>query len=353
MSGVEKKRFWLTLVVLAGVSGAGALYYSRVNRGLTGRTEAATKPAPAKQGPSRISCLGHIEPRDGVVTISARSLSGQPSIMRELKVHEGDWVKPGQVVAVLDSHRQLQEAVRDLNAQVVVAQSRLAIARTGARKGDLAAQQAEIARLEAALAGARINADRYAALYEKEAATVTDRDQSRLQVETTTQMLNAARSRLVGLEEVRDVDVKLAEAQVQAARANVAKAEADLEPSIVRAPFSGRVLKIHAYPGEEVGPNGVLELGHTDQMYVIGEVIESDISRVRVGQKATINSEALAETLHGEVDSIGTQVAKEDVSPTDPKSFSDGRVVEVKIRLDDSDAASRLIHGKVTAVIEP
>ncbi|HJZ95126.1 MAG TPA: hypothetical protein VKE70_01385, partial [Candidatus Solibacter sp.] len=81
--------------------------------------------------------------------------------MRELKVQEGDWVKPGQVVAVLDSHRQLQEAVRDLNAQVVVAQSRLAIARTGARKGDLAAQQAEIARLEAALAGARINADRY------------------------------------------------------------------------------------------------------------------------------------------------------------------------------------------------
>lgn len=353
MKGVGKKRFWFTLVVLAVVAGAGAFLYLRANGGLIGRSEAAATQPAAKQEPSRISCLGRIEPKDGVVSISVRSLSGQPSIMGELKVHEGDWVKAGQVVAVLDSHRQLEEGVRNLSAQVAVARSRLAIARTGARKGDLAAQQAEIARLEAALAGARINADRHEALYQKQAATVTDRDQSRLQVETTTQMLNAARSRLLSLEEVRDVDVKLAEAEVQAAMANVAKAEVDLEPSIVRAPFSGRVLRIHAYPGEEVGPKGVLELGRTDQMYVIGEVIESDVHRVRTGQKATITSEAFAQPLHGEVDSIGTQVIKEDLSPTDPSSFSDARVVEVKIRLDDSSAASRLIHGKVTAVIEP
>ena len=353
MKGVGKKRFWVILVALAVVAAAGAFLYLRANGGLPGQGEATAKPPASKQAPSRIACLGRIEPKDGVVSISVRSLSGQPSIMGELKVHEGDWVKAGQVVAILDSHRQLDEATRNLNAQVAVAQSRLAIARTGARKGDVAAQQAEIARLEAALAGARTNADRFEALYQKQAATVTERDQSRLQVETTTQMLNAARSRLLSIEEVRDVDVKLAEAEVQAAMANVAKAEVDLEPSIVRAPFNGRVLKIHAYPGEEVGPTGVLELGRTDQMYVIGEVVEADVNRVRIGQKATITSEALPQPLHGEVDSIGTQVTKEDLSPTDPSSFSDARVVEVKIRLDDSSAASRLIHGKVTAVIEP
>ena len=36
---------------------------------------------------------------------------------------------------------------------------------------------------------------------------------------------------------------------------------------------------------------------------------------------------------------------------TDPASLTDARVVEVKIRLDDSAKASRLIHGKVTVVI--
>ena len=48
---------------------------------------------------------------------------------------------------------------------------------------------------------------------------------------------------------------------------------------------------------------------------------------------------------HGKVESIGQQVAKDDMSQTDPVSLSDARVVEVKVRLDNSNTASRLIHG--------
>ena len=352
MNSVGKKSFWFFLVLLAAAAGVGAWLYVRAN-GLPGRTEAVAKPDPAIQRPAGIACLGRIEPKDGIVSISARAISGQPSIVGELKVHEGDLVKAGQVVAVLDSHRGLEETVHNLNAGVAVAQSRLAVAKTGARKGDLAAQQAEIARPEAALAATRIQADRYEQLYQKQAATVIERDQRRLDVETTSQMLNAARSRLLSLDEVRDVDVKLAEAEVQYAMANVAKAEADIEPSIVHAPFSGRVLRINASPGEEVGPKGILELARTDQMYVIAEVAESDIDRVRIGNRAKIRSEASAEPLQGAVESIGSQVTKENVEPTDPVSFSDARVVEVRIRLDESSRASHQIHGKVTALIEP
>lgn len=319
---------------------------------LPGRSEVAATPRPVTL-PTRISCLGHIEPRDGITLVSGRALAGEPSIVGELKVREGDWVQAGQVVAVLDSNRQLEEVVRNLNAQVGVAQSRLAVARTGPKQGDIAAQQADIARLEASLAGARIDADRFEQLYQKQAATVIERDQRRLAVETTTQMLNEARSRLTSMQEVRDVDVKLAEAEVQAAVAAVARAEREVEPSVIHAPFTGRVLRIHARPGEEVGPGGILEMARTNQMYVIGEVFESDISRVRAGQKATITGEALKEPLLGEVESIGSQVAKEDLAPTDPVSFSDARVIEVRIRLDNSDIASRLIHSKITAMIEP
>ncbi len=200
MKASGKKGLWFTLVFVALAGVAGFLYWRNRESSMATTEAAAAAQASARQEPAGVSCLGHIEPQDGIVSIAVRSISGQPSLVSELKVHEGDWVKPGQVVAILDSRRQFEETVRDLNAQVGVAQSRLAIAKTGARRGDVAAQQAEIARLEASLQAARVVAARYEELYGKQAATVTERDQSRLQVETTTQMLNAARNRLTSIE---------------------------------------------------------------------------------------------------------------------------------------------------------
>jgi len=69
-------------------------------------------------------------------------------------------------LAVLDCRRQLETALRDLDARVNVAQERLALVRAGAKKADLDAQRAEVARLEAALANARAEADRYEELTE-------------------------------------------------------------------------------------------------------------------------------------------------------------------------------------------
>jgi HlyD family secretion protein len=349
---LRKKGFWFTLVVLAGVAAGGAWYFMRTGGVAFGRNEAA-KPAPPNSDPQKIACLGRIEPGDGIVSVSTRGIPGQPSIIERLNVHEGDWVKTGDVVAVLDSRRQLEDAVHSLESQVKVAQNRVDVVKSGPRKGDLAAEQAAIARLEATLAGAQIDAARYDELYQKQAATVIERDQRRLQVETATQAVNEAKSRLQSLQEIRDVDVKLAEAEVDAATTAVEKARRELEASVVKAPFNGRVLTIHAHPGEEIGPRGVIEIGRTDKMYVIAEVFESDIPRVKVGQKATITSEAFSKPWSGEVESIGSQVAKGDIDQTNPVSLTDARVVDVKIRLDDSSEASRLIHGKVTAVIEP
>lgn len=349
---LRTKGFWFTLVILAGVAAGGAWYFNRTGVIAFGRSE-APKPTPVSTGPQKIACLGRIEPGDGIVAVSTRGIPGQPSIIERLSVHEGDSVKAGSVVAVLDSRRQLEDAVHSLEAQVKVAKNRVDVVRSGPRKGDLGAQQAEIARLEATLAGAKIDAARYDELYQKQAATVIERDQRRLQVETATQAVNEAKSRLQSLQEVRDVDTRLAEAEVEAATTAVEKAQRELEASVIKAPFTGRVLAIHAHPGEEIGPKGVIEIARTDDMYVIAEVFESDVPRVKVGQNATITSEAFAKPWSGVVESIGSQVAKGNIDQTNPVSLTDARVVEVKIRLTDSSEASRLIHGKVTVVIEP
>jgi len=145
------------------------------------------------------------------------------------------------------------------------------------------------------------------------------------------------------------------ELEVEVATAELQRAAAELERCRVRAPIAGRVLVVHARDGERVGPDGILELGRTDLMYAVAEVYESDIGRVRLGQRGVVTSPALPRTLHGSVDRIGLKVRKMDALGTDPAARTDARVVEVEIRLDPDDVAlaAALTNLQVEVELEP
>ena len=137
------------------------------------------------------------------------------------------------------------------------------------------------------------------------------------------------------------------------ARAQLRSAEAELARSTVRAPVDGQVLKIHARPGEKVGPQGILELGRTDEMYAIAEVYETDVRRIEVGQRARVSSPALEAPLEGVVERVGMKIGKLDALSTDPAARTDARVVEVEIRLDDSEPVKNLTNLQVEIAIAP
>jgi HlyD family secretion protein len=149
------------------------------------------------------------------------------------------------------------------------------------------------------------------------------------------------------------VDLEAARLVRDVARANLSRAEAELELSRVRAPIDGQILKVHAREGERVGPEGIVEIGETTSMYAVAEVYETDIGRVRVGQRARIVSPALESPLDGSVERIGLRIGRQDVLRTDPVADADARVVEVEIRLDDPAAAARLTNLRVDVLIEP
>jgi HlyD family secretion protein len=148
------------------------------------------------------------------------------------------------------------------------------------------------------------------------------------------------------------VDVEVAQAELEEAIKAEARARLDAETSIVEAPIDGRVVEIHAWRGEQVGPDGLVELAPAEPIYAVAEVAESDIARVRVGQRATVTGDALKAPLEGTVERISTKVLQNQIMPVDPANFSDARVVEVWIRLDDGRAAADLIHLRVDVVIK-
>jgi HlyD family secretion protein len=149
-------------------------------------------------------------------------------------------------------------------------------------------------------------------------------------------------------ESIRDA----AQLKVDVAKADLGAARFTADLDIVRAPVRGQVITVHARAGERVGPDGIAELAETHRMYAVAEVYETDIGRVRVGQRATATSPALNAALAGTVDRIAMKVGKLDVLDVDPAARVDARVVEVEVRLDDSARAAALSNLQVTVAID-
>lgn len=374
------------LAVIGAVTTGGILY--GVSRFQIAQSPA---PAPTVSVPQAqvVTALGRLEPYQEVIQLSA-PVSAEGSRVDELFVKRGDKVRQGQVVAILDSRVRLLTALEQAQQQVKVAQTRLAQVKAGAKTGEInaqtatiarievekkeetKAQQATIARLEAEVSNAQLEYQRYQKLYQEGAISTSERDSKRLTLQTVQQQLNEAqadlnriiRSRqeqvdeakatLDRIAEVRPVDVAAAQAEVDSAVVAVKQAQANLDLAYVRSPRDGQIMNVHSWAGEIVGNDGIVDIGQTDRMYVVAEVYESDIQKVRLGQMVTITSSAFAGELQGKVDEIGLEIGKKDVLDTDPTANIDSRVVEVKVRL-DSDASRRvagLTNLQVKTVIE-
>ncbi|MBD2307308.1 ABC exporter membrane fusion protein [Chroococcidiopsis sp. FACHB-1243] len=389
---LKNSRRWLVILAIAtGITSTVATVYTLSRYRLLPSSPAPTA-SPAAPITRTVTALGRLEPQ-GEAVHPATTGSIEGTRILQISVKEGDKVRAGQVLAILDTRDRRLAALKEAQEQVKVAQARLAQVKAGAKAGEINAQKATIQRMEAELQGnvtaqeatvKRLEAElsnaeteykRYQQLYRDGAISASTLDSKRLAAETALErleegratlkrvretvqaQLNEARATLTRITEIRPTDVQTAQAEVNQASAAVEKAKVDLELAYVRSPRDGRVLKIHTRAGEVVSNQGegILKLGQTDRMYVVAEVYETDIGKVRLGQRATITSDAFAEKLQGTVDQIGWEVGKQDVLNTDPAAATDVRVVEVKIRLDSvaSRRVAALNNLQVTVELEP
>jgi len=336
-----------------------------------------------------VTALGRLEPRGTAIALSAPT-SSQGNRVERLLVQEGDRIQAGQVIAILDSHDQRKAALEEAEEQVNVARAQLDVIQAGAKQGEINAQRAEIARLSAERQGniaaqvatvARLQSElqnaqaefnRYQSLYQEGAISASERDSRRLALDTaqksvqeaqvnldrlrstTPAELNRARATLEQIAEVRPVDVRSAQAEVNRAIAARNQAKASFEQSVVRSPIDGEVLDIYTRAGEVVSTDGIAEIGQTQQMQAIAEVYQSDISKVQVGQRVRVTSDSIASELAGTVERVGSQVRRQAIVNTDPSANIDARVIEVQINLDDasSQKAAQFTNLQVQVVIE-
>ncbi|WP_193197431.1 ABC exporter membrane fusion protein [Nostoc sp. MG11] len=278
--------------------------------------------------------------------------------------------KTGEIQAQQASVERLQaQSQGDKSAQ------QEAIARIEAQwQGDRIAQEATIKKLSAELNNAQAEYQRYQQLYTEGAISNSLYDNKGLSVETAKQQLDEAKAvlnrinttaskelaeakaaltrtnatgnkqvseakaTLTSIAEVRTVDVAAAQSEVENAIATLKHAQTELAGAYIKAPIAGQIIKIHTRAGEKISTAGIADLAQTDQMVAVAEVYQTDIGKVKLGQQATISSQAFVGELRGTVAQIGLQVNRQNVFSNQPGENLDSRVVEVKIRINPEDS---------------
>ncbi|MGL5923005.1 HlyD family efflux transporter periplasmic adaptor subunit [Chroococcidiopsis sp.] len=336
-------------------------------------------PSASPKAVTRVVALGKLIPAGDVTKISV--FNAEDSRVNQILVQEGDFVWANQTIAILQGRDRLEQQLRNARANVVVKQAQLLKIQQGdAKTGEIAAQRAAIAELEArlrsetkqkaaaiaeveaTLSNAKLRQQRNLFLWQQGAigrseldntieemnkaqAVLAERQADADNTRSTLQaQLVKERANLFRLQEVRPVDVKIAQAELEQAIIQVQERQAELDDTQVRVPVAGQILRINTRVGERVNvEEGIAELGRTKQMYVLAEVYETDIGKVRLEQAVTVSSEygGFSGELRGEVAQIGFQVGKTRLNQDDSKPTTDvnARVVEVKIRLNPEDSS--------------
>ncbi|BAY99486.1 heterocyst specific ABC-transporter, membrane fusion protein DevB homolog [Tolypothrix tenuis PCC 7101] len=226
---LKPKNQGVIALVIAATAITGTIAVYAVSQfGQLGKT-ASSEMVPTAPVVQKVTALGRLQPEAEVIKLSA-PLALDGDRIAQILVEEGDRVKAGQVIAILDSRDRLQTAVLQAQKQVQVAQAKLAQVKAGAKTGEIQAQQATVERLQAQSIGdrqsqeeaiARLEAQwqgdsiaqaatikkltaelnnaqaeylRYQQLYKDGAISNSAFDSKRLSVETTKQQLDEAQA---------------------------------------------------------------------------------------------------------------------------------------------------------------
>jgi HlyD family secretion protein len=412
------------LMLAATAIPLGIVIYGVSHFGQMGKTS-VTESKPIVPIAEIVTALGRLEPETEVIKLSA-PLALDGDRISEVLVKEGDNVKTGQVIAILQSRDLLRKSVIQSQQQVKVAKAKLAQIKAGAKSGEIQEQSAIVERIKAQYAGdkqsqqeniARISAQwegdriaqiatinkltaelknaeseyqRYQQLFSEGAISNSVIDSKRLNVETAKQTLSESQAilnrinttankqlaeakialnrinntsnkeisetqgKLNSIAEIRPVDVALARTEIESAIANLQRAKTELQAAYIRAPMTGQIIKIHTRVGEKIGDQGIADFAQTNTMMAVAEVYQTDISKIKLGQKAIITSQGFTGELKGVVQQIGLQVKRQNVFSDQPGENLDSRIIEVKIRLnpEDSKKVSGLTNLQVQTAIK-
>ncbi|MGK7957332.1 MAG: HlyD family efflux transporter periplasmic adaptor subunit [Crocosphaera sp.] len=150
----KKRKPWVITVSILGMTLMGVTTFYALNISRKGSQQSiANTIVDSPPQIESISALGRLEPLGEVINLAPSPTQPGGAKIQQLLVQEGERVKAGQTLAILDDVNRKQAAFRAAQENVKVAQANLGIVKAGPKLGEVEAQEAIIKQLEAELDG--------------------------------------------------------------------------------------------------------------------------------------------------------------------------------------------------------
>jgi HlyD family secretion protein len=285
-----KKSVWIASLVVVALAVGGAVWWTQRN----GSDAVQYRTAKIERGnlQATVASSGAVNPV-ALVTVGTQ-VSGQ---IRDLLVDFNSEVKAGQLLARIDPET-FEYRLRSAQADVDAARAAVATA-----QANLLAAMTQVSRAQVDLTEAQRDLDRKQSLVEKQFIAQSEADKARALVNTTQEALKAVQAQ-VG---VAQAGVHSAQASVVQREAAMAQARIDLERTRITSPVNGIVIKRAIERGQTVAsslqaPELFIIAQNLRDMQVEAAIDESDVGRLRTGQKASFTVDAFpGQTFEGEI----------------------------------------------------
>lgn len=221
-----------------------------------------------------------------------------PGRIAQIFVDEGDFVHPGEIVAIMDL-KTLKARLNEVKAALHQAESNIAIAQSTVkqRESEWLAAKAVVEQRKAELIVAEKRMARSKTLSKEGAVSVQEYDNDLASVQGSAAALAAAKAQESAAESAivtARSQIAGAQANADADRAKIIRVQADIDDSKLKAPRFGRVQYRIAQPGEVVGPGGrVLNLVDLSDVYMTFFLPTDQAGRVALGAEARIVLDAM------------------------------------------------------------
>jgi len=271
-------------------------------------------------------------------------------------------VKVGDPLVRLDG-RQYQAALDQAHATIDARKADILRAKAGVPQQRAAIEQAK-AQQQVAMVNGRHAEDevrRYGPLATTGAETgdqlstlITNRDQARATLAADAAALDQAQARMADL----DAQLLQAQAQLEVAQASARQAQLDMQHTLVRSTLAGRVGDRTVRVGQYAQPGTrMMTVVPVQSIYLTANFKETQVGRMRAGQRASLHVDALADgDLHGVVDSFapgtGSQFA---LLPPENATGNFTKIVQrvpVRIRIDTDEQTRKLLVPGLSVTVD-